>query len=63
MPQYVIKIETTDKDGVIDTGFLTKAGKTVILNSLSDTIDARDSAQKWVKGEYMICVLQELPNV
>jgi hypothetical protein len=63
MERYVIKIETTDKDGVKDIGFLTKNGKTVLLSSLSDTIDARDSAQKWVKGEYMICVLQELPNV
>lgn len=63
MNQYVVRIETTDKDGVIETGFLTKNGQTLILTSLSDTIDARDAAQKWVKGDYMICILKELPNV
>lgn len=63
MNQYVVKVQTTDKDGVINTGFLTKDGKTFICTSLNDTCDARDAASKWIKGEYTICVLQELPNV
>lgn len=61
--QYIIRIETTDDDGVIETQFLTKANKTAIFGALLDACDARDSAQKWVKGKYTICLLQELTNV
>lgn len=61
--RYVIKLTTTDADGVIETGFLTKDATTVMLGSLYDAIEARDAAQKWVKGEYIICILTEIHNV
>lgn len=60
---YVVKIETIDKDGVISAELLTQKGKTFIVESLSDACDARDDAKKWVKGNYIICILKELPNV
>lgn len=61
--RYIIRIDTTDKEGVINTAFLLKDGKTYTTSSLLEAIQARDNASKWVKGEYMICILQELPNV
>lgn len=60
---YVILIETTDKDGVIESEFLIKNKKTYMTNSLADAIEAVEQASKWVKGKYLICALKELPSV
>lgn len=61
--RYIIRISTIAKDGTIDTEFLLKNNKTYTTNSLLEAIEARDNASKWVKGDYTICILQELPNV
>ena len=59
---YVIRIKEKDSDpNVIELVTLNK--KLYSSTSLSDACDARDNAAKWVKGEYTICVLQELTNV
>jgi hypothetical protein len=60
---YVIKVETTDKDGVISSELLTKAGKTYMVESLADACEAAAEARKWVKGRYIVCILKDLQNV
>lgn len=61
--RYIIRIDTVSPDGEVSTEFLVKKGKTYTTNSLLDAIEARNDASKWVKGNYTICILQELPNV
>jgi hypothetical protein len=61
---YLIKIESVDKDGVIDTQFLTKDNKTFTTGSLLDAITARDSANPWFKGDTLtVCVLSPLTSL
>lgn len=62
--RYIIRIETTDKDGVIETSFLTAKDKTYTSHSLEDALAALKSAKPWFKGAVLtVCVLTPLTSL
>ncbi len=62
--RFIIRVETTDKDGVIETSFLTAKDKTYTTHSLHDATEALKSAKPWFKGAVLtVCVLTPLTSL